>query len=122
MTNFAARVPEGMSAFLPMENDELGKNINSIRFVFGSVDVAGDNATVHMTAQTVETSQAQGLLETLEGLQLIGKAFLGGSKSADKQVYARMIDNARFSVKGNEVTLDLQIPQGDIDILIGSLK
>jgi len=122
VVNFAAKLPAGMRAFLPLDIDELGKNIDSIQYVFGNMDVVGENTTVHMTATTLQNAQAQGLLETLEGLQIIGKIALGGSKNADRQVYARLIENARFSAKGNEVMLDLQIPQADIDVLVGGLK
>ncbi|MGH9820451.1 MAG: hypothetical protein ACRD43_09815, partial [Pyrinomonadaceae bacterium] len=66
--------------------------------------------------------QAQSLLDTLQGLQVIGKAFLGGAKGQDKEVYARMIDNAKFARVVNEVTFDLAVPQSDIDILIGGIK
>lgn len=122
IANFAAKIPAGMRSFLPLENDELGKNIDAIKYVFGNMDVVGENTLFNVTAKTVENAQAQGLLETLGGLQIIGKAFLGSSKSADKQVYARLIDYAKFSAKGNEVMLDLQIPQGDIDILVGMIR
>ena len=120
--NFAAKVPAGMRAFAPLDNDELGKNIDSIRYLYGSMDVAGDAMNINLTAKTLQTSQARGLLETLQGLQFIGKAFLGSSKKPDNQVFARMIDNAKFSVKANEVILDLQIPQSDISVLVGALK
>jgi hypothetical protein len=120
--NFAAKLPNGMSAFLPLDNDELGKNIDAIQYVYGSMDVNGANSILQLMAKTQQAEQAQGLLETLEGLQMIGKAFLGSAKGADKQVYSRMIDNAKFSRSGAEVTLDLQIPQSDIDVLIGGKK
>lgn len=122
IASFAAKMPNGMSVFVPLENDELGKNIDSIRYLYGHMDVANEAATVSVTARTLQPAQSKALLETLEGLQLIGKAFLGPAKGADKQVYARMIDNAKFSSKGNEVMLDLQVPQSDIDILVGMLK
>jgi hypothetical protein len=50
---------------------------------------------------------------------MVGKAFLGGEKGADKKVFARMIENARIINNGSEVMLDLQVPQSDIDILVG---
>ena len=68
------------------------------------------------------TANRQSLLDTLQGLQTIGKAFLGGAKGPEKAVYSRMIDNAKFVRNNNEVTLDLSVPQSDIDILIGSIK
>ena len=120
--NFAAKVPSGMHAFLPLGNDELGKNLNSIRYIAGNIDVGGESTMLHMMAKTLQNEQAQGLLETLEGLQIVGKAFLRSAKGADKQVYARLIENVKFSVKGNEVAFDLQIPQSEIDVLIGLIK
>ena len=122
MMNFAAKLPGGMSAFLPMENDELGKNIDAIQYLYGSMDVVGDNTALQLMAKTQNDTQAQGLLETLEGLQFIGKAFLGSSKGADKQVYGRMIENVKFSRAANEVKLELQVPQSDINVLIGEKK
>jgi hypothetical protein len=120
--SFAARTPEGLSKYFKMDNDELGKNLDSIRFLSGSMDVTESAAIVNFMARTVGADQASSLLDTLNGLQMVGKAFLGGAKGADKQVYARMIDNVKFARKANEVTLDLQVPQSDIDILIGQIK
>ena len=120
--NFAAKMPNGMSEFLPLENDELGKNIDSIRYVYGSMEMPGDSVALNLTARTLQAAQATALQETLEGLQLLGKAFLGNTSSADKQVYARMISNTKFSSKGSDVMINLVVPQSDIDILVGSLK
>ena len=33
-----------------------------------------------------------------------------------------MIDNAKFSRVSNELTLDLQVPQADINVLLGEKK
>ena len=122
VTSFATRVPPGMKSFLPIENDELGKNIDSIQYLYGHADVAGGLANLYVTARTQQNAQATSLHETLAGLQILGKAFLSGSKSPDKQVYARLVENVKFSVRANEVNMNLQVPQSDIDILVGSLK
>jgi hypothetical protein len=122
VVTFAGRVPAGVESLLPLDNDELGKSLASIRYMFGNLDVTGGNAAVHAVARTLQSSQAKSLLETLEGLQMVGKAFLGGAKGVDKEVYARMIDNAKFTTRGNDVMLDLAVSQSDIDILVGSLK
>jgi hypothetical protein len=122
MMSFAAKVPAGMKTFLPLENDEIGKNIDSIQFVYGNVDVATAGATLQVTARTLQNAQAKSLHETLEGLQMVGKAFLGNAKTSDKQVFSRLIDNAKFSVRANEVVFDLVVPQADLDILVGQLK
>jgi hypothetical protein len=121
VTSFASKLPPGMKSFLPLENDELGKNIDSIQYVYGNADVAAGIATLHVTARTLQNAEAKSLHDTLSGLQVIGKAFLSGAKSADKQVYARLVENVKFSVRANEVNMDLQVPQSDIDILVGTL-
>ena len=120
--SFGAKLPNGLSGFINMENDELGRTLDSIRQMSGAVTVADGNTAVSVTAKTLKAEQAQSLKETLDGLQMLGKAFLGGGKTEDKKVYGRMIDNARIAQSGSEVTLDLQVPQTDINILLTGIK
>jgi len=119
---FSAKSPGGLSRFLPIENDELGKNIDSIEYFAGSMDVAASGASVQMLARTKQPEQATGLKDTLEGLQMLGKAVLGNSKRADQQVYGRMVRNLKVGIRGSDLTLDLAVPQSDIDILISEIK
>lgn len=121
VATFAARVPAGMSDFLPLDNDELGKNIDSIKMMYGSMNVNAAGTTLSATARTLQAEQAVGLKETLDGLQMLGKMFLGNAKGADKEVYARLIDNVKFTNKGTEVSMDLAIAQTDVDFLVGLL-
>ncbi len=119
---FAVKPPAGLKAFIPMENDELGKNIDSIQYIYGNMNVLADTATVHVTARTMQSAQATSLHETIQGLQMIGQAFLGGARGDDKKVYARLIENAKVGLKGNEVMIDVTVPQADINFLVGLLK
>jgi hypothetical protein len=119
IVNFSAKLPNGMSGFVKLDNDEFGKTLDSIRQISGAMEVAGGNATVSIAAKTLKAEQAQSLQETLEGLQMVGKALIGGSKGADKQVYVRMIESLRLTRNINEVMFDLQVPQSDINILLG---
>jgi len=119
---FALKTPGGMSKLIPLDNDELGANIDSIRFVSGSLDTAAAGTNIQIMAQTVKPEQAQSLFETLDGLKSLGKIFLGNSKRADQKIYARMIENARISRNGNDVSLDLMVAQPDIDLLVGAMK
>lgn len=122
VASFGATLPAGMSAILGYDNDELGKSINTIRYLSGWLDQGDGSTVVRVTAKTTKPQQAEDLKLMLEDLQAIGKALIGGSKGADKQVYARMIGNAKFTRTANELNLDLQIPQADINILIGEKK
>ncbi|HRI04437.1 MAG TPA: hypothetical protein PLL77_11905 [Pyrinomonadaceae bacterium] len=120
--SFATRIPGGMSALLPLDNDEIGNNINSIQVMAGSLDVAASGTNLQVMARTAKADQAQSLKEMLDGLKMLGGAILGGSKRSDQQVYSRMIKNAKIASRANEVTLDLLVPQADIDILVASIK
>ena len=122
IANFAARVPGGMSALLPLDNDDLGTVINSIKAVYGSADVANGQAAISLTAVTERADQAEELKGTLEGLKSLGQSFLGASKAADKKLYAKLIAGVRLSNVGNELNLDLAIPQADIDALVSIIK
>ena len=117
--SFGAKLPNGMSALVNLENDELGKNLDAIRQISGAVDVTDGSATISLMARTLKPEQAKGLQETLQGLQAFLPSILGGSKGVDKKVYARVLENLTISQSGSDVMLDARIPKSDIDILIG---
>ncbi len=120
--SFALRTPDGMAKLVSLDNDEFGTNIDSIQLLSGSVEVATIGTTLRLAARTKKPDQAQSLKDTLDGLQIVGKAVFGGSKRPDQQVYARLIRNAKFDLHGSDVSLDLLIPQADIDALVAKLK
>jgi len=120
--SFGAKLPSGLSGLLGYDLDELGKSINSVKYLSGWIDLEGGNTVVRAIAKTTLASDAEDLFLTLQDLQALGKALLGGSKGADKQVYGRLIDGLKFTRAGNELTIDLQVPQSDINVLIGEKK
>ena len=120
--SFAMAAPGGMAKIIPLDNDELGANIDSIKFVSGSMDVVPAGTSLAVSAQTVKPEQAKSLSEMLEGLQMLGKTFLGSSKRADQKVYARMIESAKIKYAANSVSLDILVAQPDIDVLVASVK
>ena len=119
---FAFRTNGLLDKLLSLDADVLGANLSSIQYLTGSMDVTAGSTSLQAMARTTKPEQAADLKTTLEGLQMVGKAFLGASKRLDQQVYGRMLQNAKFAARGTDVTLDLAVPQGDIDILVGGLK
>jgi hypothetical protein len=120
--SFSFKTVGGLAKLLPLDNDELGKNFDAIQYLLGSLDVAAVGTSLHVSARTSNPAQAQGLKDMLDGLAGFGKAILGNSKRTDQLVYGRMLKAARFDVRGSDMTLDLLVPQSDLDILIGGLK
>ncbi len=118
--SFSAKLPNNLSNYLKLDNDEFGDTLNTIRQVSGSLETVNGSTIVSAIAKTSKAEEAQNLQEMLQGLQMLGKTLLGSSKGADKQVYARMIDSAKIAREGTEVVFDLQVPQNDINILLGA--
>jgi hypothetical protein len=121
MLSFGAKMPAGASQILPLDDDELGKNIEAIEQIYGALDFNDGKATLSAAAKTSKAEEAKGLEETLLGLQMVGKALLGGTKGEDKKLYARLIENAVIGRKANEVSLNLTMPKTDIDALMAIL-
>lgn len=118
--SFAANLPKGMSSIIDLDNDELGKTLDSIRQINGMMDVSGENTQISFTAKTLEVKQAEELSQSLTDLREVGKILLGGAKGADKKVYARILESTKITQKGSEVIFDLQVAQTDINVLIGA--
>ena len=122
VANFAAKMPANSGALVPLDNDELSKAINSIRYVFGSMDVTADAAVMDMSARTGQEAEARSLLETMQGLQMVGKALLGSSKKPENAIFVRLIDGLKMSQTTTDVNLTLSIQQADINTLVGMIK
>ncbi len=117
--NFALNMPKGASGFLNLGDDELGQNLASIRQMFGFMNVVGENTIVSATAKMLKAENAENLQVSLNSLKVFAD-ILSGSKREDQKVYGRMVKNVKITSNANLVTLDLQVPQSDINILIGA--
>ena len=118
--NFALNMPKGASSLIELGDDELGQNIDSIRQMFGSMDVVGENTIASVTAKTLDVKHAEGLEKNMSDLREVGKILLGSSKREDQKMYARLLENAKISRNGTEVSLDLKVSQSDMNILAGA--
>jgi hypothetical protein len=121
LASFGANVPAGMSQFWGLDNDELGKSVDSIRLLSGAMDTAGGMTTVAIAAKTYKPEQAKSLEDNLIGLQSLGKGLLGGMKGDDKQVYARMVESAKIARAADEVTINMKVSNSDINVLLGKM-
>jgi hypothetical protein len=118
---FAAKVPHGMAGLLPIESDDLGQSIESIRFIYGGLSDTPAGVQFLVYGVTATEAAALSLKETLEGVQMLGKALLGGAKGADKALYARLLSNVTFSTSGNQVIMRLELANADLSTLLAML-
>lgn len=120
--SFGANMPKDASGFFDLDNEEIDKNINVIKQVFGAMNVNGNMTSFSLTAKTLKNQDAADLEVFIKGIAEVGKVLIGGSKGADKKVYARMLENAKISRQTNEIMIDIQVPQSDLDVIIGEKK
>lgn len=120
--NFAVRNGGLLSAMLPVDNDDLGKKVAAVQVVSGSIDLAAAGLTIAAVAKTPSAAEALSLKDLLEVLRDMGGLVWGQSKNADKQLYSRSLRAVKLGTRAADVTLDITIPQSDIDILVSKLK
>lgn len=118
LMSIAMRTPKGMEQFLSLDNDTLGNSLKGIRMVSGSMDVANSSATLSVSAKMATVEQANGIKQTLDGFKSFLPALFTGGKQSN-QVYGRIVENAKIARVGTSVSLNLTIPQSDIDVLVG---
>lgn len=120
--SFGANIPSGLSQFMELGDDELGKTLDSVRQLSGSMDVLDGNTLISVTAKTTDDTQAKNLKTTLDSLQGFFAPILKSSKGADKKVYAKMVESAKITQSGNQVMLDLKVPQADLNVIVGEKR
>jgi len=117
--SFAMVVPEGLSRYLELGDDELGDGLDSVREIDGSLDVVPGKALVSINARTADAEMAESLAVMVEGFQAVFAAILKRQQGADKKVYGRMLESLGVARKNDRIELRLEIPQKDIDVIVG---
>ena len=116
--SFAAKTPVGLSQFFDLDDDALGQSLAAIRQIYGAVNLSGENIVATLSAKSLNAEQGKSLEETLGGMQALIRAFLSSARSDEKQVYARIVEGAKITRVGTEVTIDLQVANTDAALLI----
>jgi flagellar hook-basal body complex protein FliE len=119
---FTIKEAGALTSLLPVDNDELGKNVASIKKLSGNLDMNLSGIKLSLLAHTARPEQALALKDMLAGLQFVGNAIFGNSKRKDQQVYGRILKGAQMTSKGNTVSVVVPVQQSDIDILISGLR
>ncbi len=118
---FAVKMPSGVSQMLPAEFDSLDTSVGAIKFVSGSLDVTTVGTAIKIAARTGNADQALQLKDTMEVLQSMGGSLMSASKKPDQKMYGRLLKSAKLDARGTDVTLDILVPQADIDLLVAKL-
>ncbi len=110
LVRFAGNLPEGLRAMLASQG-ELFSQVAAVKAIFGSMDLNADNtATVAARARTASNNDAALLKESLGGLVVLGKLFLGGDDEKSK-LYSSLLDKVQISTQAQDVALTLVLPK-----------
>jgi hypothetical protein len=116
--SFAANTPVGLSQFLELDEDMLGQSLSSVRQIYGAVNLNAGNVVGFVGAKASGAEQAKSLEEMLGGLQAVGRGFLSNARGERKQAYARILDSAKITRAGTEVSIDFQVANADVALFI----
>lgn len=115
---FGANVPAGVGNGITIANDEITKNINSIRQVYGSATAAGNQLDMFASAKTHNNDEAASLNDTLAALKQFGSMFVTQMPADKGKLAQSALENLKIERAGDEVQLKLSVPQADIAALM----
>ncbi len=104
--NFAGKVPQGLTGNIETGNDQISKVLSSLQKFYATVDTNGSDASLALTAETLNATQAAELAEILQVVQSFGKNALGGKTDPKNQALARLVENLKITQNANQVQLD----------------
>ena len=119
VVGFSGKIPQGFSGKVS-GNNVIEKYFASIRQFYGAFSANGTEAETSLTLRTETAEQASDIgqaLNTLKSLSAFGFARSSGGNSSKADSLADIIKSLSITVQGNEVQLNLSIPQGSISPL-----
>ena len=120
LIGFGANLPPSASQNLEIDNEEITKNIASIRQVYGSIGTTPAGFDMLAVARTGDADQAQSLNDTIAAAKQFAAVLASHvSRDSDKgKLVKNALDNMKVTTVGNEVKITLELPQTDIATIV----
>ncbi len=120
--SFGANVPASLTQGKDFGNEEITKNIASIRQAYGALGLTTNGIDLLAIARTARPEQAKSLGDTLSALKQFGGMAIG-QMPADKRAMAQAaLDSLTITTEGNETSLRLEVAQAALDELMRGLR
>jgi hypothetical protein len=115
---FGSNVPPNVSKYIGVDSDEITRNLDAIKQVYGSITDTSGGYELQTIAVTETAAQAQQLSNMLEGVRDLG-GFFAGSLSGEKGKLAKTaLQNLKISKQANEVQMRIEMAQADVAMLV----
>lgn len=116
---FGANIPQRATQNLNMDNEEVSRNLSSIRQAFGSIGMTANGFELNATARTERPAQAKDLSDTIEGLKQLAPIFIAAKlRGEEAKVAQKVLDNLKVTTQGNEIQVRMELAQADIATLM----
>lgn len=120
--SFGANVPASLTQGQDFGNDEITKNVTSIRQAFGALGITTNGVEMQLSARTLQAEQAKSLGDTLSALKQFGGMAISQLPANQRELAQAALDNLTITTAGNETQLRLELPQATINELMRALN
>jgi hypothetical protein len=117
---FGSNLSKQLLQNLDLGNVAMEQELSAVRQVYGSVGTTPKDVDMFLAARTVDAASARDLGETLEGLKMIGSAFVGRLSGARGVLAKSALTNLKISTQANELHIRTAVAQADIGPLVGN--
>ena len=116
VVGFSGKIPQGLAG-KASSNSAIEKYFASIRMFYGSFNANGTDAETLVTLRTETTEQASEIgqaLNTIKSLSAFGFSQSSGGNAAKADSIADVLKGLSITTNGNEVQINVKIPQGSV--------
>jgi hypothetical protein len=122
VVGFGANLSPNVMRNLDFGNDEIAKNVSSIRQTYGSIGTVPNGFSILTVARTEKTDQARDLGDMLGGLKQLGSMWAATLPSAKRKLAQTAIDNLKITTQNNELKLSMELAQSDLTSIMHVLN
>lgn len=121
LMGFGANVPQYLTQSLNVPNDEIARNLASVRQVYGSVGATDGGFDSLVIARTENADQAKGLSDTIYALKQFAPLISGRLNGAKGKLAENALESLKVTSQGNELQIRLALAQTDLNTLMGGM-
>jgi hypothetical protein len=114
VVGFAANMSAQLLKNLKISNDEVTKDLATVRQVYGSASLSEKNVEMFYAARTTNATAARNLGDSLEALKQLGGLLVGRLAAAKAKLAQAALDNLKITTQDNELQIRTTVAQGDI--------
>jgi hypothetical protein len=121
VVSFGANIPASATQGKDFGNDEINKNLSSIKQAYGALGLTPTGFDLLAIARTDRAEQARSLGDTLSALKQFGGMFVSQLPPDKGKLAQAALDNLTITTAGNETQLKLALAQAVVDELMRNL-